>query len=193
MHWDEDPYVRDWEAMAASEGADLQTVWRELQSQFDEAERCVENYGLIHGDLHAKNFFWNQGHLEVFDTDDCLYNWFVADIACILTSLALSPRSEPDSKTFVKQFLYHFGAGYSQEFSLAAEEIRRLPLFLRHRELVVLGALCHKWDFSRLSEAQDALIRRLRGTGGRRRALVDLTEQQWLEAFTGRAEPHSSS
>ena len=43
------------------------------------------NYGLIHFDVHAGNFFVDgAGTLTLFDFDDCHYNWFANDIAIVL-------------------------------------------------------------------------------------------------------------
>jgi len=39
---------------------------------------------LIHTDVHAGNFFVDDGRITVFDFDDSSYQWFASDIAIAL-------------------------------------------------------------------------------------------------------------
>jgi Ser/Thr protein kinase RdoA (MazF antagonist) len=47
----------------------------------------AENYGLIHRDPELDNLIWDGRHFQVFDFDDCVYCWYVADIAAGLDEL----------------------------------------------------------------------------------------------------------
>ena len=46
--------------------------------------RDAGSYGSIHTDLHSHNIFWLNGEPRVFDFDDMLEFWFVADLAIVL-------------------------------------------------------------------------------------------------------------
>lgn len=45
-----------------------------------------DSYGLIHTDVHAGNFFVDDGKITVFDLDDSSYQWFASDIAIPCTT-----------------------------------------------------------------------------------------------------------
>lgn len=94
-----------------------------------------DSYGLIHNDLHPGNFFVHQGRMQVFDFDDCHYNFLVNDIAMALF-YALRPRGQkPHGRDFATHFLTCFMRGYRREFDLSREWLEMIPLFLRLREI----------------------------------------------------------
>lgn len=160
-HWSEDRYLHNWKEDVGPEYPAMTCAWGSTLEELSALPRESDYYGLIHADLHAKNFFWHEGQLQIFDTDDCQFNWFVADLASVFTSILLSERAQPDVEQFVKNFRQHFMTGYQSEFELPQEELARLPLFLRFRELLIFGALCHRWNFEALSAAQQSLVSRL--------------------------------
>ena len=45
------------------------------------------NYGLIHYDFELDNLIWNSDGITIIDFDDCIYSWFIADIAYALRDL----------------------------------------------------------------------------------------------------------
>lgn len=180
MHWFEDRYVQNWESFLDPSDAVMLAPWRVHQERLHQLPKATSNYGLVHADLHAKNFFWLNGTLQVFDTDDCQYHWFAADIASVLLSIALGERAKPDAPGFVSHFLSHFWSGYLQEVSLDQADVLLLPLFLKNREILLYGALCHKWDFQRLSPPQSALVEGLRSRILAHKPVVELSEREWL-------------
>lgn len=160
--WSEDRYVRDWQTDVGPDHPQATASWLSTLESLKRLPKNFANYGIIHADLHAKNFFWDEGRLQIFDTDDCQYNWFAADLASVLTSVSLSERAQPQTEDFVEDFRQHFMRGYKLEFELSPEELEHLPLFRRFRELLIFGALCNRWDFDSLSVAQEKLVSRLR-------------------------------
>lgn len=97
------------------------------------------NYGLIHTDIHPRNFFVDgRGGLQVFDFDDCAYNWFVHDIAIPLYySLCWGvPEAYGENlEAFASDFLHAFWNGYREEYDLPAAWLSELPLFMFFRDL----------------------------------------------------------
>ncbi len=95
-------------------------------------------YGLIHGDLHGGNFFVDlaESAITLFDFDDCLYGWYVMDIAMsVFDMIVLTP--EADKVAFARRFLRHYLAGYTRERPLDSFWIAQLPLLLKLLELDV--------------------------------------------------------
>ncbi len=63
------------------------------------------SYGLIHQDAHQNNFFMDtDGKLTLFDFDDCVYSWFVNDIAIVLFYISMDAKKFrlPDSHAFTR-------------------------------------------------------------------------------------------
>lgn len=95
------------------------------------------NFGLIHGDLHQSNFFWD-GHLAYpFDFDDCEYNFFVNDLAVSLYYFMWFIENPAEYWSFSKLFLEHYLKGYRTEFHIDNKQLELLPDFMRIRHLVM--------------------------------------------------------
>lgn len=100
--------------------------------------RDPSGYGLIHGDLHGGNFFVDLAETTImlFDFDDCLYGWYIMDIAMsVFDMLVLTP--EKDKAAFAHRFLRHYLRGYTHERPLETRWLAQLPHFLKLVELDV--------------------------------------------------------
>ena len=93
-----------------------------------------DGYGLIHCDMHHSNFILQDGQITVLDFDDCLYSWFVNDIAIPLFYALREPFIGPDNKDFVRLFMTHLLSGYSSENRIDPMWLRHIPDFLKLRE-----------------------------------------------------------
>jgi Ser/Thr protein kinase RdoA (MazF antagonist) len=94
-----------------------------------------DSYGLIHSDLHHSNFVANNGRITAFDFDDCHYSWFGFDIMIPLFYALRDHRIDPDDAEFARRFLGHFLEGYRRENSIGGEWIKRIPDYMKLREL----------------------------------------------------------
>lgn len=113
--------------------------------------RDPNSYGLIHGDIHHNNFHVHKDELILFDFDECEYNWFVADIANPLFYATPLPSDGREQRyRTAKRFYDYFLEGYSKENVLDEYWLRRIPLFLRLREILVLSGAFRSLDFSNL-------------------------------------------
>lgn len=113
--------------------------------------RDPDSYGLIHGDIHHNNFHVHKDELILFDFDECEYNWFVADIANPLFYATPLPSDGREQRyRTAKRFYDYFMEGYSKENVLDEYWLRRIPLFLRLREILVLSGAFRSLDFSNL-------------------------------------------
>ena len=79
------------------------------------------DFGLIHADLHAKNYLFERGLVHAIDFDACSFGYYLSDIAAT-TRMIRHPRIP------APQVLAEFLHGYRQQrdFTAAAEEHLRL-------------------------------------------------------------------
>lgn len=109
------------------------------------------SYGLIHGDIHLNNFHVHRDELILFDFDECEYSWFAADIANALFYATPLPSGGREQRNRVaKRFFDYFMEGYSKENVLDGIWLKRIPLFLRLREILVLSGAFRSLDLSDL-------------------------------------------
>lgn len=114
---------------------------REVLSHLDQRPA---HYGLIHGDLHRGNLFWQDVHPVVFDFDDCHFGWFAQDIAVMLYHS--KPLAEPTpSADFQNWFLAQLKRGYERVLPWPALLNEALPWLLHWRDLQLLGFLLQRW------------------------------------------------
>jgi Ser/Thr protein kinase RdoA (MazF antagonist) len=103
-----------------------------------------DSYGLIHNDFNDGNFTvdYDNGDITVFDFDDCVYFWFVYDLACAWEGGVGRTMFRPldERRAFMDHYLQQVMKGYNRENSLSDEWLARLPLFLR---LVQMQELHH--------------------------------------------------
>jgi len=128
--WDAEYYHTDMLEVIQKDSGGIFDEKLRLESLFESLPKNESNFGLIHGDVHQGNFHIDeQGSLTLFDFDDCVYHWFLYDIAVVLFAVEefkLDPGFVFDS----------FFQGYTQENHLSTEELKRLPGFYNYRKLM---------------------------------------------------------
>ena len=127
--------------------------------------RDRDSYGLTHGDLHHRNFFWRDGAISPFDFDDCEYSWFASDIAIALyyaahhdMSSSVVPWTDMDRATFVPYFLEHFTSGYLSQNDLDPTWFTYIPDFLMLRAIIMYVIGLQLGDARELSEQHRAKL-----------------------------------
>jgi len=128
-----------------------------VKSKFDELvkhisllEKNRENFGLVHFDAHAGNFFVNEnGNITLFDFDDCCYHWFSNDVAIVLFYMI---RGTDDQSEFVDDFMAHFLKGYQQENIFATDWLKQIPMFLKLREIDLYSVIHRSFDVNNLQD-----------------------------------------
>ncbi|ACA44429.1 hypothetical protein FDC22_10900 [Clostridium botulinum] len=103
-----------------------------------------DSYGLIHSDIHYRNFNIMDDTITLFDFDDCEYGWFVKDISNIIFYTYVENYSSSNKENDMKIFLINFFKGYYEENDLDDRWILKLPLFLKIRE-IVMYAMLYDW------------------------------------------------
>jgi Ser/Thr protein kinase RdoA (MazF antagonist) len=93
-----------------------------------------DSYGLIHGDFNDGNFTvdYTNGDMTVFDFDDCCYFWFIYELASAWEGGIgrVMFRGLEERKAFMEHYMEQVMAGYNREYTLPAEWLARLPLFV---------------------------------------------------------------
>lgn len=95
----------------------------------------AENYGLVHFDFCDGNYHvdMDTGDITVFDFDNCIYCWYMFDLAHVWTHGVGWFRQEPDPKKRMEAMGWYFGKvleGYRSETDVSAEMLEKLPLFI---------------------------------------------------------------
>ena len=110
-----------------------------VRAHLDALPKDPESYGLIHQDTHAGYFFDDDaGNITLFDFDDCVYSWFVYDLAMVVF-YAITNREDADE--FGQHFWGLFWTGYCQENQLDPVWLQEIPTFLKLREIDLYAIL----------------------------------------------------
>ncbi|XXM74072.1 phosphotransferase enzyme family protein [Lysinibacillus sphaericus] len=162
--WDEDD-ILNYSKYLPKEDAIIIEKAEKNKMELQKLDETPENFGIIHSDIHAGNFFYHDGEMHVFDFDDSMRFFFLSDIAIPLYYSVwwkhgkgnLAERSE-----FGAAFLKAFLNGYLEENSVEEDWIARLPSFLYLRDFTLYSVFHKKWDLTNLSEAEQTLLRGLK-------------------------------
>lgn len=117
-HWDQDPKF-DIERYIPKSQSKVFEKYYSLIASLHKLPKDITSYGLIHADLNPDNFFVDErGVITVFDFDDCLYSWYLYDIAAIVFAVIENTPDLMNKKRFAYDFLRLFCDGYHSENSI---------------------------------------------------------------------------
>jgi Ser/Thr protein kinase RdoA (MazF antagonist) len=152
--WD-DPLMMQVEALLPPSEAVVVARYQELRAHLAALPKDPEGYGLIHQDFHGGNFYVDdEGRITAFDFDDCVYGWFIYDIAMVLFYAALFAE---DGRAFTETFMPPFLQGYRQENALDPAWLAEMPHFLKLREIDLYAVIHRSFD---LESTQDRFVAR---------------------------------
>lgn len=109
------------------------------------------HYGLIHGDLHAGNFLYEAGEIELIDFDLGTYGWRVMDFVALLFIQYYFPsRRVPDaSPRRASEVLMAMVRGYRQEYALDREQLDAVNDLMKLRSIlnyIAMGPSADHWQ-----------------------------------------------
>jgi len=143
--WDEDELLSVEKYYPSDERVLVENA-KEVIAEISALPKNIDNYGIIHTDIHSGNFFYDGKQIHVFDFDDASYHWFVSDIAIPLyySIIYQIPASEEEARNrFGQLFIKAFIEGYQKANDLPEGWKEQVPLFLMLRDIVLYSVL-HK-------------------------------------------------
>lgn len=159
--WHEGSLFRD---ARVSIGSGMMKKWKEHVQELHKLPQDQGSFGLIHNDLHQRNFHLADDQLILFDFGDCEYGWFAYDIAISLYhALESVPREKQQQRSdFAHYFLESFLAGYTEEKSLDHDWIARIPFLLDFRQIFSYCYLINHLDLRKLTTGQRRYLEQMR-------------------------------
>jgi Ser/Thr protein kinase RdoA (MazF antagonist) len=111
-------------------------------SELGSLPRDPASFGMVHGDFHHGNWFWDGKRLTVFDFDAAHRSWYEIEPATSLYNCLPMPRSKVEERRlYALDFLRKYLEGYRQLRPYGAGSILRLPFWLKYIELLSYGYL----------------------------------------------------
>jgi Ser/Thr protein kinase RdoA (MazF antagonist) len=147
--WD-DPIMLEINQYLPEGDQQIKKIYAELWDYLKDLPRDTASYGLIHQDVHQGNFFVTEGEkITLFDFDDCVYSWYINDIALVLFYAVLG---QEDQDAFITQFLAGFLPGYVSEHQLDPIWYKEIPYFLKLREIDLYAVIHRSFDVKNLDD-----------------------------------------
>ena len=139
--------------------------FKALMEHLNALPKDRDSYGLIHQDAHSGNFYVDADYtITLFDFDDCVYSWFIYDIAMVLFYGLMGRENDP---AHIELFTNHFLAGYQEENTLAPEWLGEIPYFLKLREIDLYAQILfsyggadkidHPWCLNYMKERKEKI------------------------------------
>lgn len=123
------------DSLIGNQYADLKRAIAEHLSTFHELPENEEAYGLIHFDFSDGNYHIDMetGEITVFDFDNCMYCWYLFDLANLWVHGWGWCMSEADPEKRKEIMADYFDAilnGYRSETDVSEKLLQKLPLFI---------------------------------------------------------------
>ena len=130
----------------------------------------AQSYGLVHFDFSDGNYHIDMttGNITVFDFDNCLYCWYMFDLANLWLHNEGWTRQEPDPKkrfAIMQQCFDLQLQGYKTETEVPDELLEKLPLFI---DMVIIENIIDEFecavregqelDYEDIEDAAECLI-----------------------------------
>ena len=148
-NWDDDLFEFVERYLPAGESL-VKKKYRAVCDHIHDLPQGPHSYGLIHQDAHGSNLFVDQnGCLTLFDFDDCVYSWFINDIAITLFYIVLDAVDPP---AFTRHFMDHFLRGYRQVQPLDPAWLEEIPWFLKLREIELYAVIHRDFDVNQIDD-----------------------------------------
>ena len=156
---------------ASEKYVDLKKAIAARLEKFRQLPMDAENYGLVHFDFSDGNYHidMSNGDITVFDFDNCMYCWYMFDLANLYLHSEGWFRGESDPAKRDAGMRYYFDiliAGYKSETEISSELLIRLPLFV---SMVLIENIVDEFecaaregeevDFEDIEEAVNHLIK----------------------------------
>jgi Ser/Thr protein kinase RdoA (MazF antagonist) len=145
-----DPVNLEIDRFLPREDGRIRDIYHQLLAYLRALPVDESGYGLIHQDPHPGNFFVSpEGRITFFDFDDCIYSWYVNDIALVLFYTAMG---QDDQSSFITRFLADFLPGYFSQTALDLKWFQEVPHFITLREIDLYALIHRSFDMKNLQD-----------------------------------------
>ena len=115
--------------------AELKKAISERLGEFRALPKDDDTYGLVHFDYSDGNYHidMENGDITVFDFDNCMYCWYMFDLANLWTHGEGWCRGLPDEQARAEYMKHYFDTilqGYRTETEISEDMLAKLPLFI---------------------------------------------------------------
>ena len=90
------------------------------------------------------------GNITLFDFDDCVYGWFIYDIAMVLFYAV--PFEASEAPGVAREFMPHFMRGYRRENQFDDAWLQELPYLLKLREIELYAVIHRSFDVNNVDD-----------------------------------------
>lgn len=137
--WQDDTLYQIADKVLVAEHKPILEVLKQHINKILEMPKHIDNYGLIHTDLHFGNMVMDEEfNLTFFDFDDSSYKHFISDIAIVIFyPFIYTNGTFKEKNDKIVWLLKNFFRGYNIHNHLPVEELKRLEDFLKLRELTL--------------------------------------------------------
>lgn len=145
--WNDDPIMLEAGDILSGNDESVLEEFNKIVSMLAKLPKDRDSYGLIHQDAHGQNLTIDPlGRIMLFDCSDCIYSWFVNDIAIVLFYTAMW---EEDIVSFAGEFMRQFLKGYFREVDLDLSWLTEIPKFLKMREITLFAVMLREFALGR--------------------------------------------
>ena len=152
------------------EYSDLKNAIASRLEKFHTLPTDIQSYGLVHFDFSDGNYHidMTNGNITVFDFDNCMYCWYMFDLANLYLHGEGWFRYEPDPEKRDAGLQHYFDIileGYKTETKISDALVNQLPLFI---DMVLIENIVDEFecaaregeevDFEDIREATQALL-----------------------------------
>ena len=146
-----DKYNREYiDALIPDEYKELKSAIYERLERFSELPVNEDAYGLVHFDFSDGNYHidMNTGDITVFDFDNCMYCWYMFDLANLWIHGTGWFQNEPDAEKRMEGMKGYFDtvlSGYRSETDVSEVELSQLQLFI---DMVLIENIVDEFECS---------------------------------------------
>lgn len=138
VQWDEELYLEISKNCVPKKDQKVIEIYKKLIKKLQKLPKNIDNFGLIHTDLHFGNMFISSGELTFFDWDDSSYKHFISDIAIVIFyQFAFQDISQDVLDRETARVLALFLKGYQKENTIDLEFLHNLNDFLMLRTIIL--------------------------------------------------------
>ncbi len=146
LNWDKDLLIVNALDYLPKSEIEIYYKLKDLLVIINSLPKDINNFGLIHNDIHMGNFFVNDNNITVFDFDDCTYMWFISDIAIALFYYVFFEPAFDKKNKLAENFMNLFMKGYQKANQIDSYWLKQLQYFLKLREIILYIAVYRSLD-----------------------------------------------